>query len=31
MIERQTSSPPAGTAPRGKDLAEPLTDPSQQA
>ena len=31
MIERQTSSPPAGTAPRVKDLAEPLTDPSRQS
>ena len=31
MIERQTSSPPAGPAPRVKDLAEPLTDPSRQA
>jgi len=31
MIERQTSSPPAGPAPRVKDLAEPLTDLSRQA
>jgi len=31
MIERQTSSPPSGPAPRAKDLAEPLTDPSRQA
>ena len=31
MIERQTSSPPPGTTPRVKDLAEPLTDPSRQS
>lgn len=31
MIERQTSSLPAGTAPRARELAEPLTDPARQA
>jgi MFS family permease len=31
MIERQTSSPPPGTAPRVRELAEPLTDPSHQS
>lgn len=31
MIERQTSSLPAGAAPRARELAEPLTDPSRQA
>ncbi|MEX2122933.1 MAG: MFS transporter [Woeseia sp.] len=31
MIERQTSSLPAGTAPRARELADPLTDPARQA
>jgi hypothetical protein len=31
MIERQTSSLPGAAAPPARGLAEPLTDPSQQA